>query len=246
MRHLVNAAVSRGRHWFNRHKTARQRWEAGIASELAFWRRWLRDRGGRWAQDYAFRMDPDAPLQQSIGQWLPAAALAVDILDVGAGPVTSLGKRWPGVEVRIRACDALGEHYATLPFPPGAPPVKTEQCDSERLLQVFAPDQFDIVHARNTLDHSYEPMAAIHAMVAVTRPGGVIILDHAANEARNEGYRGLHQWNFFVAESTLWLENRQTRHDVVAALGPVVDIAHLAPDGSNHAYAVFRKRPRSS
>ena len=106
---------------------------------------------------------------------------------------------------------------------------------------MFPANHYDAVHARNTLDHSYDPMAAILGMVAVAKPGGIIILDHTANEAVNEGYKGLHHWNFFIEDRALWLSNRRGHRNVIAELGSAIEVAHLERDGSPHAYSVFRK-----
>src|SRR5205823_14175422 len=71
-------------------------WQAkGVDPELSFWRRWLESKGMHWPDDYRRRLDPNAlldelPLSCYIGQ-LPDDS--VSILDVGAGPLTYLGKR---------------------------------------------------------------------------------------------------------------------------------------------------------
>ncbi len=50
------------------------------------------------------------------------------------------------------------------------PPVCTWACDSEELTTRFERDYFDVVYARNTLDHSYEPIAAMRGDGG-SRPG---------------------------------------------------------------------------
>ena len=86
--------------------------------------------------------------------------------------------------------DALLEEWKITP------PVRTSRCDSERLSDLFAQSSFDVAYALNTLDHSYETLQAIQQMIAVVRPGGIVLLQHYPNEAENEAYSGLHQWNF--------------------------------------------------
>src|SRR5205823_466706 len=113
----------------------------------------------------------------------------VSLADVGAGPLTWLGKSWPGRTVKIAAVDPLAEHYNRLLGEFGiTPPIRTERAEAERLLTALPADHFDLVHARNTLVHSYDPLTAIGQMVAVVKPGGYVVLQHRANEGQGAGY----------------------------------------------------------
>jgi hypothetical protein len=38
------------------------RWAAGIPEERRFWDGWIASRGGQWPEDFAWRMNPAAPL----------------------------------------------------------------------------------------------------------------------------------------------------------------------------------------
>lgn len=143
---------------------------------------------------------------------------------MGAGPVTVLGKIWNGHRLDITAVDPLGEEYGRLLEKYDiVPPVKTQTAPAEELIKYFAENAFDVVYARNCIDHSYAPVQAVQQMIAVTRPGGCIVLQHESNEGSNELYRGLHQWNF-----------RQENGDFVVAspARPSVNVskqfAHLA------------------
>jgi SAM-dependent methyltransferase len=172
-------------------------WVGALDDEMAFWREWMRTQGSRWPDDYRFRLDPESVIQKDITQHLSAIGSRVRLLDVGAGPLTVVGKRWPGHDFELTAVDALADKYdALLEEYKITPPVRTRRCDTERLSDVFAPDSFDVAYALNTLDHSYQPLEAIRQMVAVVRPHGIVLLQHYPNEAENEDYTGLHQWNF--------------------------------------------------
>jgi SAM-dependent methyltransferase len=201
----------RARRWRNlraaRGATAQELWAAGAGAEVAILREWLRTQGGKWPDDYRFRLDPGSVIQEDITRHLNGAGRRVRILDVGAGPLTFVGKRWPGHDVELTAVDALADRYDALLAEYGVtPPVRTRRCDSERLSDVFAPDSFDLACAAWTIDHSYEPLRAIRQMVAVVRPGGVVLLRHYPNEAENEVYSGQHQWNLDLAgdDCILW------------------------------------------
>jgi SAM-dependent methyltransferase len=187
--------------------TAREAWAAGADAEIAILREWLRTRGGRWPDDYRFRLDPESVIQEDITRHLNGAGQRVRILDVGAGPLTFVGKRWPGHDLELTAVDALADTYDALLAEYGVtPPVRTRRCETERLSDMFPPDSFDMACAAWTIDHSYEPLRAIRQMVTVVRPGGVVLLRHYPNEAENEAYSGQHQWNLDWAgdDCILW------------------------------------------
>lgn len=192
---------NRARRYRNLHNARgahpRETWERALDSEVGFWRGWFATKGGDWPEDYPCRLDPDSVLQDWITRWLGGMGPVVRFLDCGAGPLTKVGKTWPGHDLRITAVDALAAEYDKLLAEAGVvPPVRTQACETEHLTSMFAPASFDVAYALNTLDHSYDPLACIREMAAVVRPGGVVLLQHYPNEAENENYDGLHQWNF--------------------------------------------------
>ncbi|HEY3716634.1 MAG TPA: methyltransferase domain-containing protein [Jatrophihabitantaceae bacterium] len=184
-----------------------QIWAGALDEETAFWRSWFATKGSEWPDDYRFRLDPESQIQEQITKYLDGIGHSVRILDVGAGPLTFVGKRWSGHDLNLTAVDALADKYdALLAEFEITPPVRTRNCDSEKLTQVFDENSFEVAYALNTLDHSYEPIRAIRQMLAVVRPGGIVLLQHYPNEAENEAYSGLHQWNFdwIDGDCVLW------------------------------------------
>ncbi|WP_349431730.1 glycosyltransferase [Methylomarinum sp. Ch1-1] len=222
------------------HESSYERWQKALHTEISFWRSWLETKGLQWPEDYAARTDPDSELNPNIGKW-HGGSEAPSILDVGAGPMTILGKKWQGKPVDLQACDALGDEYDLLPFSGGLPLVRTRRCHSEELTAQYPRDSFDIVHAQNTLDHSYAPDKAILEMLSVAKVGRVVYLCHIANEAEKENYHGLHQWNFEIKEDVLWLYNKQEKISVNELIKEIAEVAYLSPDGSDPCIAVFRK-----
>jgi SAM-dependent methyltransferase len=215
-------------------------WAAGKAPEVNFWREWLTTRGLGWSWDYKPRLDPDQPLQERITRHLSAPPGAtVSILDVGAGPLTRLGKRWEGRTLWITAVDALAEQYERLLRDAGiTPPVLTQQGEVERLTERFPKNSFDLVNMENALDHSYDPLLGIRQMLEVVKPGGYVLLLHDVNEAHRTGYVGFHQWNFCAENGHFIIWNRKTRISVNDALG---DIAEITVDtvSDNEAYFAY-------
>ena len=170
-----------------------------LAEEVEYWAEWLATRGGKYADEYAYRFDPlaevaDPALREVLTELAKPEA---SILDVGAGPASTVGSRFPGTALSVAAVDPLADEYDRLLA--GArvvPPVRTERLAGERLVERFGRDRFDIAYSRNALDHAVDPMSIIENMLAVARPGGYVVLRHVCNEAVRQAYVQLHQWNF--------------------------------------------------
>ncbi|UGS38736.1 hypothetical protein DSM104329_05166 [Capillimicrobium parvum] len=199
----VMSAWQRARH---RGMGSRERWEDGLDTEVRFWRAYLRHNLEPGGPGH-YRVDPDWSLEEDAVLAPVVAGLDGDrvrILDVGAGPLTVLGKRCPGKAVEIAAIDPLAEAYDRLLAEAGIDPlVRTRAGHGEQVAELFAPASFDVAYSSNALDHGYDPAAAIAAMVAVVRPGGAVVLRHARNEGETQRYLGLHQWNLDARDGEL-------------------------------------------
>ncbi len=165
------------------------------------------------------------------------------IIDVGAGPVSKLGIRYPGKSIEVVPVDPLAQQYERLLRRFGVePPVRTIEAHGEHLLSRFAPASFDIAYAVNAVDHSYDPMRIIQNMLALVRPDGVVLLRHRLNEGEHERYVGLHQWNFDVRGGDLVIWNHVVSHSVRRALDARADVTAWIED--DVALARVRPRPR--
>lgn len=207
-----------------------------LRGEVRFWRRWLASEGLSWPEDYRRRFDPEAPVQEHLAQLidrLPGAH--IDILDVGAGPVTVVGKIHPSKKLTITATDVLATEYnALLDEFAVEPPVRTIYAEAEKLRERLADRQFDIVHAQNSLDHCADPFAAIEEMLALTRPGGFAALLHEENEGQNELYHALHKWDFACERGRFTIAGPGPdgpRRDVTAVVSGRADVECFSDDG---------------
>ena len=199
---------------------------AGFEQELRFWDDWFRTKGLAWPEGYARRFDSQLELSdyhRSFIDQLPQNDIR--ILDVGAGPLTLLGKVHPTKRISITATDVLAEQYNKLIEKYGVQPLTpTIFADVERLTDQFAENTFDFVNAQNCIDHTQRPLEAIRQMLAVAKPGCLVGLRHVENEAENANYVGLHKWNFTLRDGRLMLNNKLTQIDVaqeIAGLGAV-------------------------
>jgi SAM-dependent methyltransferase len=187
------------------------KWTRGIKDELEFWDGYFATKGDQWPEDYKNRLDP----KREIEPWLmdrfndPPSA---KILDVGAGPLTVLGVMYEGQKLDITACDPLAPFYAQLIEKHDVKrPVPTQTAFAEDLTSFFRANTFDLVHCRNALDHSFDPIMGIGQMLAVAKIGGRAILRHMTNEAERAAYDGLHQWNFNQEDGDFIVWNKAKR-----------------------------------
>jgi hypothetical protein len=198
-------------------------WRTRTSSEVDFWAGWLVGAPGteQWASDRESRFDPDTEIRDLLvrAELERNPAEEVSILDVGAGPVTWLGYRFPGKKLTIVPVDPLADEYDRLLREAKLdPPVRTVRVAGEALVEHFGSRRFDIAYATNALDHSADPFTIISNMVAVVRMGGVVLLRHKRNEGDSARYGGLHQWNFDVVDDRLLVWNNAVKVNVGSAL----------------------------
>src|SRR4051794_11302476 len=162
---------------WRRSQSPEKSWRNGLVDEEAFWEGAIAG-GGKKPEAFQRKLSPDTELTERLVPFLPQGD-PVRILDVGAGPLTVLGKRTPGRVLEIAATDALADQFNRMLDAKGlVPPVRTIACETESLDAMFAEGSFDMAFAANTLDHHRDPVRAIDQMVRVTRVGGVVILTH--------------------------------------------------------------------
>ena len=198
-------------------------WRRGRKSEVDFWAGWLTGAPGteQWQSDREARLDSETEIRDPLvrEELDRNPADEISILDVGAGPVTWLGYRYPGKTLTIVPVDPLAEEYDDLLRDAGLePPIRTMPVAGEDLVEHFGSRRFDIAYATNALDHSADPLLIISNMVSVVRPGGVVFLRHKRNEGESASYGGLHQWNFDVIGERLVLWSSARSVDVGSAL----------------------------
>jgi SAM-dependent methyltransferase len=191
-------------------------WSDGMAAELRFWKHWVETGGAQWPSNFQSRSGPNPPLDGRLETLIRDLRLDdVDILDVGAGPLTTVGTLSQYCRPRVHAIDPLARPYARLLREAGiAPAVETEFAAAETLPFLLPPRSFDVVHCRNALDEAVNPLIGILQMLAMLRPGGVVYLRHATNAAEHAGYTGAQQFNFELRDDTLVVANTARTVDI--------------------------------
>ncbi len=198
-------------------------WRARKSRETKFWAAWLVGAPGteEWTSDREARLAPETEIRDPLlrAELDRNPAEEISILDVGAGPLTILGYRYPGKTLTIVPVDPLADEYDRLLRDAAIdPPIHTIRVAGEELLEHFGSGTFDIACATNSLDHSADPFAIISNMVSVVRTGGIVLLRHKRNEGESARYEGLHQWNFDVVDESLLLWNNAVEVNVGSAL----------------------------
>jgi SAM-dependent methyltransferase len=204
-------------------------WRWRLPTEVGHWDIWLRTRGMSDPGDFARRIAPDEPLQEHLKKLLPQSnGRPYRILDVGAGPLTTVGKVCDGSKIDLLAIDPLASVYDMLLDKNGiTPPVRTKYGEAEKIAEMYTDGSFDLVHAANSLDHAHDPVAAIKAAARVVRPGGHVFLEHILNEGAREGYGGLHQWNFGVEDNSFTIASSTgQKTDMAKEFAGVANVTH--------------------
>jgi SAM-dependent methyltransferase len=208
-------------------------WESGIDHEVKFWDKYFKTQGLDWPEDYQQRLDPNLPLSEYHRQFIdPLLVNSVRILDVGAGPLTVLGKVHPTKHLEITATDALADYYDLL-FKKYkvVPPVRTQLSKAEDLTQLFPESSFDFVNAQNCIDHSEDPMRAIRDMVKLVKPGCYVAMLHGENEAEAENYLGFHQWNFTIRDGAFIVFGKTETHNITEELAEIATVKAHQEEG---------------
>ncbi|MDR6816455.1 SAM-dependent methyltransferase [Neorhizobium sp. 2083] len=217
-------------------------WVAGVQYEINYWDRWLGSRGGQHCEDFANRMTPDRPIDGMIGPIIDRLPKPdVQILDIGAGPLTCLGATRPGYRLEIVPTDALADQYDRLLEKHRIrPQIRTMFALGEDIELLFGQNTFDIVHCQNALDHAIDPVRVLLQMLTVCRVGGYVMLRHAHNEAEHEQYSGFHQWNLTMRHNDFVIWNRD--HDINFSDEVAGFASHEVLMSEGYLINVFRKR----
>lgn len=186
--------------------------EIGISDELNFWKEFTTS--NRFKENWC-TTTPNPELNLDIEIFLSYvhsfASNEIKVLDVGSGPVSILSRlNTIYTNLVISAADPLAEEYSTL-YPSSYSesfdiqiPQKVE---AEELSNFYGIEEFDIVHIRNALDHTIDPIKSLLEMNKVLKKNGFLIIHGFENEAICENWQGMHQWNLSLEKNQLHISN---------------------------------------
>jgi len=189
-------------------------WRQGLHYEIDFWRSWMASKGLGWPEDFRSRLAGGYDVSDIFGPdgvGVPEGRMPV-LVDVGSGPISTLSLNAGEMKVEVYAVDPLADFYGALLVEHDIVPfIETRFGTAEDLSSFFGRDFADVVHCKNALDHSFDPMRGIEEMLEVSRSTGMVLLGHRRNEAEFENYSGFHQWNFDLrdGEFVIWNKGQQ-------------------------------------
>jgi SAM-dependent methyltransferase len=190
------------------------RWSKHLGSEAGYWGRLIRS-PDRFREQFGWCLDPDLEVRQDeLREAIEAVPRdRLHVLDVGAGPVTVVGRRYAGKSIEVTAIDPLADVYNDALAKSGIQvPVTTQRFSIEDLPARFPARSFDIAYCHNAIDHMPDPMPALDVMLSLVAPDGFVVLRCLPDEGERNSYFGIHQWNVDLDESGLVVWNRTTRH----------------------------------
>lgn len=192
-------------------------WEENIDSEVGFWDSSLS--AGR----YQDRLESDYLYSEELGavlKGLKKQKSSIHAIDVGCGPLSTLGKNFHGMTIHRTLVDPLASRYQSLLERLGVPKEDwPEECEGEFLESRYPSKGYDLVYMCNALDHCHNPFEVVRQLGGLVAPGYVLYLEHFENEAEKENYQGLHQWNIYEENGDLWIANRTVKKSLQEILG---------------------------
>lgn len=186
---------------------------ASLIQEVAFWKSLATGTfpNQEWCDEFPKRIAGQLPFPKYLLPHLDSRMTHIRVLDVGAGPHTSLGSHAPGFDMEITAVDPLASEYDNMFAELGMKPfIRTIPGTAEALCAQFGERTFDIVYSKNAMDHVVDPLPCILELVKVCKRNGIVYIEGQVNEGEHQGYNQLHQWNFLPCESDLVIWNRKT------------------------------------
>lgn len=172
-------------------------WELNaIYHELAFWKGFVKTR--RFLEGWV-GVGKTPELQQFVADFI-LSQVHRKVLDVGSGAVSILN----GLirQSDLTAIDPLGDLYRFIfdyeLYKMNVPVALAAE-------ELLSEGEYDIVHMSNAIDHVQDPHKVYQRLLRAVKPGGYLIIQGFEHEGQHEGYRGFHQWDFFVVDERLFV-----------------------------------------
>lgn len=170
-----------------------------VSHELAFWTDFVKTK--QFKTWLAHLPTPElAQGQPDVVRLLQSLPEGTTVLDVGSGVISILN----GIRnLIILPTDPLADLYKCIFDYSLYRRIDRPQPISAE--DITAENTFDVVHMRNALDHTQDPLKVIDNLVRACKSGGHVIIHGFENEADFEKREGFHQTNLSIRNSTLYL-----------------------------------------
>lgn len=209
-----------------------ENWLNGLEDEIRFWNDYISSEGGNYFYGFYKTISKEKPFE--LDDDIPSKAYGkkYKFVDVGSGPFSRCGVISNRVILDAVSIDPLAYAYNNIKMRNGINNgIILKNGFVELLDKMFKPNSFDMVHMSNSLDHCFSAIDGIYQLINICKIGGKIILRHHENEAENENYVGLHQWNLSLhnEENSFVIWRNQERYDVCELFKDYVEF-ELCPD----------------
>jgi hypothetical protein len=151
----------------------------------------------------------------------------IRLLDIGCGPFPKSGLYYNSFKIERILIDPMAEKYHSLLNEKNVNTYgqKIINCEAEKIKNLFDDKSFEIIFAKNALDHTYNPILSISNLIDLLTVDGSIILEHYIKEGEYTNYQGLHQWDFYSENGNFYISNQDKNivHNI-NSLFPIIDI----------------------
>ena len=114
----------------------------------------------------------------------------VYIAEVCCGLVNTIGDSWPDKKIYVTCSDSNADSFNSMWEEKGITPLHPIKKENIEELHYYQ-NLFDVVHCRNALDHTEDPLRAISELKRVSREW--VYLLHAPDQMST--YGGHHKWD---------------------------------------------------
>ena len=192
--------------------------DPGIIEEIAHWKSKFEEHSHLPIQEITDRLSGPRPLDESLELLLAKTCNigeTAELLDVGCGPISALGKKGKQHELNITGLDPLAKLYTQLLDQYNVQlPYRLIEGFGETLSSDLGHAKYDLIYSRNALDHSSHAPTCILEIMKSLKPNAYAKIWVVENEAENAAYSGLHQWNFSALNNQVIIWNPVECHSL--------------------------------
>ena len=187
-----------------------------------------------WAQGHKNRQDfsefplfslgaPLADEVADIARSIPGTVLT--IVDVMSPPITSVGTKMDGKQLRVVPISPYANEFnLALQQAKIKPPVPVVKIEPENLVHGFGPRSIDLIHCREALEYTKNPVVVIMEMLSIMKDEGAIFLSHQVNKASEENFATLAQWNCVEKGGQFIIWNSWYKFNITRMLAGIYEV----------------------
>ena len=193
---------------------------------LKTWREWAQGHKNRQDLSQYPLFSLGAPLADEVADVASSIPRnTITIVDVMSPPITSVGTRMDGKVLRVVPISPYANEFNLALQQAGIkPPVPVVKIDPENLVLGFGPRSVDILHCREAIEYTKNPVVVIMEMLNVMKDDGAIFLSHQVNKASEENFATLAQWNCVEKGGQFIIWNSWYKFNITRMLAGVYDV----------------------